>query len=326
MSHRQQPRPLSRRSFMKQAAVAAAVLPAVSTGLYSGGPANGKKAENALEVHIFSKSLHFLDHQRMAEFAAKVGFDGVDLTVRPSGHVEPENVSADLPKAVKAIHQAGLKAKMIATAMADPADAVGRNVLEVAAGLGIRFYRTNYFQYLKDEPVPESIAFFQDRAKKLSELNRKLGIVGCYQNHAGLMMGASLWELWEILRHADHDSLGVQYDVRHAVAEGGLSWVNGLRLIHPHIKTIVLKDFKWVEQQRGQWRPVSTPIGEGMVDFKKYFRMLKDFNIQVPASLHMEYPLGGAESGAKQLTIGQEKVFDAMKSDLLAIRKLWQEA
>jgi len=54
--------------------------------------------------------------------------------------------------------------------------------------------------------------------------------------------------------------------------------------------------------------------------------MLKDFNIQVPASLHMEYPLGGAESGAKQLTIGQEKVFDAMKSDLLAIRKLWQEA
>ena len=326
MSHHEQSKQLSRRTFMKQAAVAAAVLPAVSTGLYTSGVTNERKAEDALEVHIFSKCLHFLDHRRMAEFAKNVGFDGVDITVRPGGHVEPENVAVDLPNAVKEVRGVGLKVKMIATAMGDPSDAVGRRVLEEAASLDIPFYRTDYFRYLKDKSVPESIAFFQQQAKELSELNRKLNIVGCYQNHAGLMMGASLWELWEFLRQADPEGLGVQYDIRHAVAEGGLSWENGLRLIHPHIKTIVVKDFHWVEQKNGQWRPVSVPIGEGMVDFKKYFRMLKDFNIRVPASIHFEYPLGGVESGAKKLTIGQDEVFHAMKRDLLAIRKLWQEA
>ncbi len=322
MAHLPRHQQLSRRNFIKQAAVAAAALPAVSTGLYTSDTAKGEKT---LEVHIFSKCLHFLDHERMAEFAAKVGFDGIDLTVRPGGHVVPEKVSTDLPKAIEEIHRAGLKSTMITTVMANPADATGLNVLEVASSLSIPFYRTDYFQYLKDRSIPESIRFFQEWAKGLSELNRRLDIVGCYQNHAGLMMGASLWELWDILQHADHNYLGVQYDVRHAVVEGGRSWVNGLRLVQPHIKTIVVKDFKWVEQG-GQWRLVGTPIGEGMVDFKKYFRMLKDANIHVPASLHIEYPLGGVESGAKQLKIEREEVFHAMKSDLSTIRRLWLEA
>src|SRR5690606_1751536 len=98
----QQSQQLSRRNFIKQAAVAAAVLPTVSMNY---DPDAVKKEEKALEVHIFSKSLHFLDHQRMAESAAKVGFDGVDLTVRPGGHVDPEKVSTDLPKAVEQIRR-----------------------------------------------------------------------------------------------------------------------------------------------------------------------------------------------------------------------------
>jgi len=38
---------------------------------------------------------------------------------------------------------------------------------------------------------------------------------------------------------------GAQYDIRHAVAEGGRSWSNGVKLLKDQIKTIVLKDFKW---------------------------------------------------------------------------------
>ena len=31
-----------------------------------------------------------------AQIAAELGFEGLDLTVRPKGHVLPENVEADL--------------------------------------------------------------------------------------------------------------------------------------------------------------------------------------------------------------------------------------
>ncbi|MDX2445258.1 MAG: hypothetical protein QNK30_15795, partial [Bacteroidales bacterium] len=111
-------------------------------------------------------------------------------------------------------------------------------------------------------------------------------------------------------------------DIRHAVVEGGLSWENGLRLIHPNIKTIVLKDFKW-GKLNGKWKAINTPIGEGMVDFKKYFRLLKEYQINVPISLHLEYPLGGAEKGANTLSVDKKIVFQAMKKDLATVHELW---
>jgi sugar phosphate isomerase/epimerase len=119
--------------------------------------------------------------------------------------------------------------------------------------------------------------------------------------------------------------MGIQYDIRHAVVEGGMSWQNGLRLLHPHIKTIPIKDFKW-QQANGQWKVEDTPLGEGMVDFKTYFKLLKQYKVDVPVSLHLEYPIGGAEHGATSISVDKEVVFAAMKKDLLKLRELWQLA
>src|SRR4030095_6748724 len=157
-----------------------------------------------------------------------------------------------------------------------------------------------WFNYLEGKSIPDSIQHFQQVMKGLSELNKKMGLIGCYQNHAGDGMGASIWELWELLKTADQKFLGVEYDIRHAMVEGALNWKSGLRLISPHIKTITLKDFKWVNNN-GVFTLHQTPLGEGMVDFKTYFALLKQYKIEVPVTLHMEYPLGGAEDGATTL-------------------------
>ncbi|MEM9984789.1 MAG: sugar phosphate isomerase/epimerase, partial [Bacteroidota bacterium] len=47
-----------------------------------------------LEVHLFSKHLQFLGYRAMAEKATELGFAGLDLTVRPNGHVSPEKVAS----------------------------------------------------------------------------------------------------------------------------------------------------------------------------------------------------------------------------------------
>src|SRR5205085_75386 len=65
-----------------------------------------------------------------------------------------------------------------------------------------------------------------------------------------------------------------QYDIRHAVAEGGESWPVALRVIAPHIDTIAVKDFRWSEGSNGRWEPRSVPLGEGLVDFPEYLRQL----------------------------------------------------
>jgi len=183
----------------------------------------------------------------------------------------------------------------------------------------------DWLRYLDNKSVPESVAHYQQQIAELSHLNKELDLVGCYQNHAGLRMGASIWELYDMISKADKEYMGVQYDIRHATVEGGYSWENGLKLIQPFIKTLVLKDFKW-EKQNGKWKSANTPIGEGMVDFKKYFGLLKQFNIRVPVSLHLEYPIAGAEHGAFEISGDKQVVFDAMKKDLDTIKKIWEEA
>ena len=70
----------------------------------------------------------------------------------------------------------------------------------------------------------------------------------------------------------------------------------------------------------------NVPLGEGMVDFKAYFALLKEYNINVPVSLHYEYPLGGAEHGGTEITVDRKVVFDAMKRDLQWLHNRWNAA
>ena len=55
----------------------------------------------------------------MAEVSADLGFDGLDITVRPKGHVLPERVVVDLPEAVDAMMGFGMKPGMITTEVWD---------------------------------------------------------------------------------------------------------------------------------------------------------------------------------------------------------------
>lgn len=312
---------ISRRDFLKTTVLAAGMLPLPHVGFTR----FIETTDNQLSINLFSKHLHFLNYRDMAAAALETGFDGIDLTVRPGGHVLPEHVEQDLPKAHQIIRDTDLELSMITTAVEDTARDEDRNVLSTAAELGIQYYRMNWYTYPENRSMPQTLDKLQQKVKKLSNLNADLGIIGCYQNHAGKLVGTSLWEIRKLLEEANQQFMGVQYDIRHATVEGAKSWENGLRLIHPHIKTIVLKDVKW-EVVNGEWKLKNTPIGEGMVDFDSYFKLLKKYQINVPVSLHMEYPLGGAEHGAHDISIPHQQVFDAMKKDLQTIRSIWASA
>ncbi|MFY0652863.1 MAG: TIM barrel protein [Cyclobacteriaceae bacterium] len=313
----------SRREFIKKTAVATSMASLASSPLNLWA---GAKANDSLSIHIFSKHLQFLDHQAVGEQAAAIGFDGVDLTVRPGGHVEPEKVVSDLPKAIELIKKGGSTCQMMVSGISNAKHATDISVIKTAGDNGIKFYRPKYFKYSEGKSMVEQMAEFKQQAKEISLLNKKYGIVASYQNHAGNnYVGAAMWEIFQLMEKVDQNYYGSQYDIRHSVVEGGESWETGLRLVRPHIKTIVLKDFKW-GKVNGQWKHINTPMGEGMVSFKRYFALLKKYKINVPVSLHLEYPLGGANKGKRELTIDKKDVYKAMKKDLTIARRLWAEA
>ena len=271
-------------------------------------------------IHIFSKHLQFLDYDRMAQKAKEIGFDGLDLTVRPGGHIEPENVERDLPKAAEAIQKQGLQLKMMTTRITDPHDPLTEKILKTASKLGVTDYRMGYLSYDPKLPVDESLRRMQGPLKELAAMNKQYGIRGAYQNHSGLRVGGPVWDLFMLLNEIDPEWLGIQYDIRHATAEGGTAWPTGYHLVKKLIHSLDIKDFMWARVE-DKWKLQNVPLGEGMVEFDRFFEMLKADGIGAPISIHYEYPLGGADHGHKELTMPVSEITESMKLDLTYLKK-----
>ncbi|MFC1766504.1 sugar phosphate isomerase/epimerase, partial [Planctomycetota bacterium] len=120
---------ISRRALLKGSLAAWAASPTLTAR--ASGPTGPKT-----KIFLFSKHLHWLDYPGMARVAATLGVDGLDLTVRPRGHVEPQRVKEDLPRAVTAMRATGLEIDMMTTAIQDPQDPLTHEVLATAADLG----------------------------------------------------------------------------------------------------------------------------------------------------------------------------------------------
>lgn len=278
------------------------------------------KASPKRPIHVFTKCLQFLDYDQMAEVVADHGFDGADLTVRPGGQVLPENVEQDLPKVMKALQMAGITTNMITTSINTVDDPLARPTLKTMAELGIRYYRMGYIKYDDELSIPENLDHHKYRFEKLEKLNREFGVTGNYQNHSGVNVGATVWDLYHLLKDLDPEFIGVQYDIRHATVEGGFSWPLGMKLLAPWIQTTDIKDSYWEKSENGRWRATLVPLGEGMVDFKKYFELYKSMNIEAPVSIHYEYDLGGAEHGDRNPTMSLEEINKWLEKDITFLK------
>jgi L-ribulose-5-phosphate 3-epimerase len=295
--------------------------------LLSNKPENNPEA---FKISIFSKHLQWLDYKDMAKVLQEIGFDGADLTVRPGGHVLPDRVEEDLPKAAEALAREGKKIYMLTTAIENADDPLTARILKTASSLGIRHYRMGWGHYDDTRSVEDNISSIQLKLAKLALLNEKFSISGEYQNHSGvssegIYFGGAIWDIANVLKEINSTWLGSQYDIYHATIEGANTWPVGFKLISPYIRSIDIKDFKWIERD-GKTRSEAVSLDEGMVDFKGFFRLLKEYKLEVPLSLHYEYPLGGAENGASKLTIERNEVISAMKKDLSTLKVLLQNA
>lgn len=323
----------SRRDFIRRSMLTSA---GISSGLHSFAMETGTKTypthdpyylseDDAFKISIFSKHLQWLGYAEMGQVAADLGFDGIDLTVRPGGHVLPEKVVEDLPKAVKAIRKSGLDVYMITTAIKDASDPSTEHILRTANSLGIRHYRMGWFSYGENKSIEENLMDFESKLTALATLNKKYSIYGEYQNHSGANFGSPVWDLYTVLKRINSPWLGSQYDVLHATIEGANAWPIGLKLLKPYIKSLDIKDFQWAKKE-GKWMAEIVPLGEGLIDFKNYLGLLKQHDIRVPISIHYEYSLGGAENGNTSLTLKREDVLSAMKKDCQGLKNLLKSA
>lgn len=273
---------------------------------------------------LFSKHLESIrDYRELAETVASIGFEGVDLTVREEGHVEPSRAEDDLPRACEAIRKAGLQVPMITTRISDARQPDTHRILKTAAALGIRYYRRGGESWGKDADPRRRIAELQPKLRDLVEVNRQYNIFGGIHNHSGYGLGAAIWDLYELVKPFDARYIGSNYDIGHATAEGGYgAWRTGFRLLAAdhRLRMVAVKDFQWRKREDG-WRPGFCPLGEGMVDFKTFLSYLKEIAFAGPISLHFEYSTPGLKGAEKQ-----KDLLANMRKDLGRLRAMVREA
>jgi sugar phosphate isomerase/epimerase len=308
---------LTRRDCLAGAAALAAAKPSAAA---PGAP---------LKLSVFSKHFQWTGWDEMSSIAKQVGFDGMDITVRPGGHVLPERVEDDLPKCVEVIRKTGLAVEMVTAGIVDCTSPHAEKVLRTLNQLGIKYYRWGGFKYANDKSVAAQLAELAPKVKDLAAMNAHHKVTAMYHTHSGAgQLGAHIWDVWYLVKDLDTRWIGINYDIGHQTVEGGLGgWIDAARVSQPMMHGIALKDFRWEKKANGEWAPFWCAPGEGMVKFPQFFSMIKAAKFGGPVQVHYEYPeLGGANNGATKMSIPKEKFISILSRDLNYIRGLMKQA
>ncbi len=265
--------PVTRRDFLATLTVGQAVPPV---------------GRSQPQLCIFSKHLANLNWDQLGKTTRELGFDGVDLTVRAKGHVLPERVPEDLPRAVERVRAHGVAVPMITTELLSASHPAARPIFSTAGRLKIPFLKPGYWRWGSQDPEKRLVEVHRDLLG-LMELGREFGVQIGFHNHSGDYVGMAIWDTREIIRELDPRWVGYYFDPAHSTIEGGSTgWQVALKLVAPRLKMIALKDFYW-DKQDGRWRPRWCPMGEGMVDWPKVFAAFASARFTGPISLHVEY-------------------------------------
>lgn len=259
--------------------------------------------QNRPTLCLFSKHLPKLNYRELAHTLKQMGFDGVDLTVRPEGHVLPARVAEDLPRAAETIRAEGLALAMITTDLTSASDPAARPTLGTAGRLGVPFFKLGYWKYSEKTSIDARLAEVRRDASGLVALGVEHGVVAGYHNHSGMNVGAAVWDIRAVIGEMDARAIGYYFDPCHATAEGGEGgWRIALRMALSRVKMVAIKDFYW-EKSAGVWKMQMCPLGQGMVRWPEFFGMLAAAGFRGPISLHAEY------EPADETTIARDFVF-----------------
>lgn len=296
---------MSRREFV--AVSAAAALAAASQG--AAPAAESMKPP----VVIFSKHLNYIsDFTALARKAKDLGADGLDLTVRPGGHVTPDVAVAVLPQAVEAIRAEGVDVHMITTNLKSGDEAEVAPTVEAAAKAGVKYMRVGPHKYDATASPLEQLPAFTEQLRSLAKLAEENGVTAGYHNHSGYdYVGAPLWDLHRIITEIGADNFGSNFDMGHASVEGAYGvWQTNTRLMAPHIKMLAAKDFVW-EDGKPRW----VSLGTGNAKTEEMLKIIRTTGFAGPISIHFEYK-----------TESNEALEDEMKKAVAALRNSLRQA
>ena len=234
---------------------------------------------------VFTKPWREPSIGALAELVAGMGFNAVELPVRPGYQVRPDDVATALPDAVRELARAGIGITSIASGTDEATFAA-------CAEAGVPFIRIIV-------PVgPSGYAATGDEIRRtldgLATRAERFGVRVAIQPHYDDYIADSS-ELFALLRDYDPQAIAAIWDAAH----DGLArkWPeNGLELLWPwlgivNLKSAYLERVGDAASDHGDpvWEPVFTDARNGMAQWGRAIRYLVGRGFAGPICLTAEY-------------------------------------
>jgi sugar phosphate isomerase/epimerase len=247
----------------------------------------------------------------------ELGFEGVDLTVRPGGHVLPENARAGLPAAAHALSDLGLSVPLITTGIVSADDPYAADIFEAAAELGIPNLKLGYWRYRSFGTFRATMDQAARELDGIEALAQRTGVRAVIHIHSGDHMSALAPIVWWWIAHRDPAATGAYVDPGHMVVEGGMAgWRMGLDLLGSRIAVAAFKDYIWQFERDPsaglRMVRVAVPLGEGMVPWPEVITCLKQVGFDGWISVHREYGDPAVEAVAADVSKDLEYLHGAL--------------
>jgi L-ribulose-5-phosphate 3-epimerase len=239
-------------------------------------------------ICAFSQNLIKVPYPELGLVAQQIGYDGVDLTVMDGGHVNPHITNVDLVRAIESVRGAGLEVPMITTTITTINEQTAYPILAITGHTQVHLYRLGFWPYAAARnatpDIPRRLAQVRGDLTAVLALGRNYQMAAMFPNRAGAFIGEAVWDVQAIIGDMDPQWIGYYFDP--SQVSGDME--TALRLALPRLKAVALQDYTWVKAGNA-WNMQTCPLGEGMVDWAAFFRILAEAKFTGPVSIHQEY-------------------------------------
>ena len=245
-----------------------------------------------MKLVLNSKFFNLLSPPELGAKALALGYDGIDVCVRPGHPIHPDNVETALPDAVRIWGEMGLVCPM-ATAPTEFTDPTASGVESMYAGCaeaGVPRLKLGFWRFHDGDDYWGLVDAARGGLAKFLKYGERYKVQTCYQVHSGQNLGSNCAGLMHLFKDFDPRLVGAYPDLGHMALDGE-DYSMGLTMVRDYLSIVGIKDAVHAPQPGSEppFVPCFVPVGKGVVNWRRAFATLKELNFDGPLTVHTEY-------------------------------------
>ncbi len=247
-----------------------------------------------MQIILFTKFFETLEPQALGEHVAGLGYDGLDLTVRPGHPINPDNVRTALPPAARLWESLGLSCPMITmpTDFNDPTHADAIAIYEAAAEAGVQVIKTGYFIFKPGMDYWRAVDHGRRQLEGFEALSARTGVKSLHHTHSGAVLGSNCAGLMHLLQGRDPAHVGAYIDPGHLAVDGE-DIDMAFAMCDEYLAAVAAKDACHLPDSRpdapAAYGPAFVYVGEGAAPWGRVLELLAERDFEGPLTVHTEY-------------------------------------